>query len=180
MVRDGSTMWLTKLGVDLMNYDTRILHIKQWFKASVLTRFTPPNGVDPMIVAIDTIEAINANIPADADVNLMNHYLESIIKETTRQAKSRTLPVIEKFTQAAKGVSVRGSGVVLIDGPATRVDREYIITEGRVKRGDAICDSYLYGHKKETLLMTTSVTQEDLNNYLAPAAHMQYNQQEGE
>jgi len=163
-----------------MNYDTRILHIKQWFKASVLTRFTPPNGVDPMIVAIDTIEAINANIPADADVNLMNHYLESIIKETTRQAKSRTLPVIEKFTQAARGVSVRGSGVVLIDGPASRVDREYIITEGRVKRGDAICDSYLYGHKKETLLMTTSVTQEDLNNYLAPTAHVQYNQREGE
>ena len=180
MVSDGWMMWLTKHGVALMNYDQRIVHIKQWFKASVLTRFTPPNGVDPMIVAIDTIEAINANIPADADVNLVNHYLESIIKETTRQAKSRTLPVIEKFTQAAKGVSVRGSGVVLIDGPATRVDREYIITEGRVKRGESICDSYLSGHKRQTLLMTTSVEQKDLDNYLAPAARMQYNQQEGE
>jgi len=70
--------------------------------------------------------------------------------------------------------------VVLIDGPATRVDREYIITEGRVKRGESICDSYLSGHKRETLLMTTSVEQKDLDNYLAPAARMQYNQQEGE
>tara|TARA_R110002051_G_scaffold43141_2_gene87886 strand:+ start:17868 stop:18356 length:489 start_codon:yes stop_codon:yes gene_type:complete len=162
-----------------MNYDQRILHIKQWFKSSVLTRFTPPNGVDPLIVAVDTIEAINANIPADADSNLMNHYLESIIKETTRNAKSRTLPVIEKFTNAARGVSQRGSGVVLIDGPATRVDREYIITEGRVKRGESICDSYLSGHAKQTLLMTTSVTQKDLDKYLAPAALMQYNK-EGE
>lgn len=172
-------MWLTKHGVALMNYDQRILHIKQWFKSSVLTRFTPPNGVDPLIVAVDTIEAINANIPADADSNLMNHYLESIIKETTRNAKSRTLPVIEKFTNAARGVSQRGSGVVLIDGPATRVDREYIITEGRVKRGESICDSYLSGHARQTLLMTTSVTQEDLDKYLAPAARMQYNK-EGE
>jgi|TARA_R110000744_G_scaffold113517_1_gene212636 hypothetical protein len=160
-----------------MNYDQRILHIKQWFKSSVLTRFTPPNGVDPLIVAVDTIEAINANIPADADINLMNHYLDSIIKETTRQAKSRTLPVIEKFTLAARGVSVRGSGVVLIDGPATRVDREYIITEGRVKRGEAISDIYLSGHARQTLLMTTSVTKEDLDKYLAPAARMQYNRE---
>ena len=162
-----------------MNYDQRIAHIKQWFKSSVLTRFTPPNGVDPLIVAVDTIEAINAYIPADADSNLMNHYLESIIKETTRNAKSRTLPVIEKFTNAARGVSQRGSGVVLIDGPATRVDREYIVTEGRVKRGEVICDRYLSGHKRQTLLMTTSVTQEDLDKYLEPAARMQYNK-EGE
>jgi hypothetical protein len=173
-------MWLMKHGGTSMNYNQRITHIKQWFKSSVLTRFTPPNGVDPLIVAVDTIEAINANIPADADQRLVDHYLESIIKETTRNAKSRTLPVIEKFTTAAKGVSHRASDVLVIDGPATRVDREYIVTEGRVKRGEAICDSYLSGHKRQTLLMTTSVEQKDLDKYLAPAARMQYNQQEGE
>ena len=159
-----------------MNYDQRIARIKEWFKSEVLTRFTPPNGVDPKAAAMDVIECVNANIPNSVDQTQLDNFLASITKEIVRASRSRTIPMPKDFIQAAKNVSERrGDG----PGPAisTSDDLDPVkLTERRVARGDAIGDQWLRGSLRQQLLEQTSVTEKDLEpyeKYIASAAHKQ-------
>ena len=45
-----------------MTFDERMARVKAWMKSDVLTRFSPPRGVDPAIAAKDVAEAVNRSI----------------------------------------------------------------------------------------------------------------------
>lgn len=158
-----------------MNYDERIAHIKQWFKDDMLTRFTPPTGVDPKIVATDTIEAINSNLPAKLSSETLGNLLSSMTKEIARTARSRTLPIVKDFITAAHNASQ-----ALREGPQSLNSNPFHIDplkiqEARVKRREPIPEAYLYGSLRAQLLAQTTVTDAELDRYsVAPAAHTQY------
>jgi hypothetical protein len=159
-----------------MTYDQRIARIKEWFKSEVLTRFTPPNGVDPKAAAMDVIESVNANIPNSVDGAQLDNFLASITKEIVRASRSRTIPMPKDFIQAAKNISERRG-----DGPelptSTPDDLDPVkLTERRIRRGDAIGDQWLRGSLRLQLLEQTSITEKDLEPYekwLATTAHKQ-------
>ena len=157
-----------------MNYEQRIAVIKQWFKDDMLTRFTPPTGVDPKIAATDTIEAVNSNLPSNLSSETLGNLLSSMTKEIARTARSRTLPVVKDFITAA-----HGAAQALREGPQTANSNpfhldHFKINERRVKRREAIPEAYLYGTLREQFIANTSVTDEELDRYsVAPAAHMQ-------
>jgi hypothetical protein len=158
-----------------MNYDERIAHIKQWFKDDMLARFTPPTGVDPKIVATDTIEAINSNLPNKLSSETLGNLLSSMTKEIARTARSRTLPIVKDFITAAHNASQ-----ALREGPQSTNSNPFHIDplkrqEARIKRREPIPEAYLYGNLRAQLLAHTTVTEAELDRYsVASAAHTQY------
>lgn len=156
-----------------MTYDQRIAQIKEWFKQDMLTRFSPPSGVDPKIAATDTIEAINANLPSKLNPEQLGYILASITKDVARAARSRTLPVVRDFITAATNASQshRESHTEASQGFAA-LDT-FAIMERRVLNGEPLGDMWLRGSLRNQLIARTKVTDADLNKYVDPTAHMQ-------
>ena len=156
-----------------MNYDQRIAEIKEWFKADMLTRFTPPTGVDPKITATDAIEAINANLPSKLNPEQLRNILASITKDIARAARTRTLPVVREFITAANNASQshRESRTEASQGFAS-LDT-FKIMEARVKAREPLGDMWLRGSLRQQLIARTSVTDEELDRYVDTTAHTQ-------
>lgn len=156
-----------------MNYEQRIEVIKDWFKADMLTRFTPPNGVDPKVVATDTIEAVNANLPSKLHPEQLRNILASITKDIARAARTRSLPVVRDFITAAVNASQShreshteaSQGIAMLD--------TFKIMERRVKAREPLGDMWLRGSLRQQLIARTTVTDEELDRYVDTTAHTQ-------
>lgn len=157
-----------------MNYDQRINYLKNWFGSDILSRFNMPKDLDQKIIAMDTIEAINRNIPNGVDKERMGQIVASTTKELAQSATSRTLPSIKAFidaTQKASQSHGAGRGVP-ISGPLD----QFAITAKRVAVGGDICESYLREPRRSVLIKNYGVHEHDLepyDKYLAEAAHKQ-------
>lgn len=159
-----------------MDYDQRITHIKSWFKAEIARRFSMPKDLDPITAATDVVEAINSSLPANLTAEKMTSFLQSILKEVSRNARSRTLPIPKDFIDAAGKVAKARSG----DAGAPSNSASYLdtlkITEARVRAGEPVGDTWLRGTMRQRLLDNTALTENDLAPYdsaLACGAHMQ-------
>jgi hypothetical protein len=146
-----------------MNYDQRIAYIKQWFKDQILPRFNMPRDLDPRIVAMDVIEAVNNNIPSKTDEKRMGYFVALIAKEISRSARSRTLPPVKEFVDATRAAT-QGHGEARSE-PTSKFANPYLITEKRIRSGEEISDLYLRGTMREQLIAQTSITDKDLEPY---------------
>ena len=147
-----------------MNYDDRIAFLKEWFKADILTRFNMPKDLDPKVVAMDLIEAINRNIPNNINQELMSHLSASIAKEVAQSARSRTLPTVKDFLDAAKKAAK--SGVEPHTEPARTSMDPYALAAQRIRSGAPVSDTYLKGPSRKKLQELQGVTDLELEPYL--------------
>lgn len=155
-----------------MNYDQRMAVISNWFKADIIPRFNMPRDVDARISATDVMEAVNSNIPSPTTPERMGNLLASITKEVARSAKSRTLPTIKEFIDAAR-ISAQSHQTAShsANSDGWRID-PLEITVKRVRAGEAICQSWLSGIRRTELLK--HVSEDQLQKYdLYIAAHTQ-------
>ena len=155
-----------------MNYDQRMAIISNWFKADIVPRFNMPRDVDARISASDVMEAVNSNIPSPTTPERMGNLLASITKEVARSAKSRTLPTIKEFVDAAR-ISAQSHQTAShsANSDSWRID-PLEITVKRVRAGEAICQSWLSGIRRTELLK--HVSEDQLRKYdLYIAAHTQ-------
>ena len=155
-----------------MNYDQRMAIISNWFKADIVPRFNMPRDVDARISATDVMEAVNSNIPSPTTPERMGNLLASITKEVARSAKSRTLPTIKEFVEAAR-ISAQSVQTAShsANSDSWRID-PLEITVKRVREGQAICQSWLSGIRRTELLK--HVSEDQLQKYdLYIAAHTQ-------
>lgn len=155
-----------------MNYDQRMAIISNWFKADIVPRFNMPRDVDARISATDVMEAVNSNIPSLTTPERMGNLLASITKEVARSAKSRTLPTIKEFVDAAR-VSAQSHQTTShsANSDVWRIDPLQLAVK-RVRAREAICASWLSGARRIELLK--HVSEEDLRRYdLYIAAHTQ-------
>ena len=156
-----------------MDYSQRISHISNWFKSDIIIRFNMPRDVDAKVSAMDVIEAINANLPSPLSQEQIGNLLASITKEVSRSAKSRTLPTIKEFIDAARASSQSRQIATHSSSDSTswRID-PLKITVKRVRAGESLCESWLHGAKRKQLL--EHVTEDQLQKYdLYIAAHKQ-------
>ena len=155
-----------------MNYDQRMAIISNWFKADIVPRFNMPRDVDARISATDVMEAVNSNIPSPTTPERMGNLLASITKEVARSAKSRTLPTIKEFVEAARISAQSGQTAShSANSDSWRID-PLEITVKRVRAGEAICQSWLSGIRRTELLK--HVSEDQLQKYdLYIAAHTQ-------
>ena len=155
-----------------MNYDQRMAIISNWFKADIVPRFNMPRDVDPRISATDVMEAVNSNIPSPTTPERMGNLLASITKEVARSAKSRTLPTIKEFVDAARVSAQSGQTAShSANSDGWRID-PLEITVKRVRAGESICQSWLSGIRRTELLK--HVSEDQLRKYdLYIAAHTQ-------
>lgn len=155
-----------------MDYNQRISHISNWFKSDIIIRFNMPRDVDAKVSAMDVIEAINANLPSPLSAEQVGNLLASITKEVSRSAKSRTLPTIKEFIDAARASSQsRQTATHNADSTSWRIDPLQIAVK-RVRAGESLCESWLRGPKRKQLL--EHVTEDQLRKYdLYIAAHKQ-------
>lgn len=155
-----------------MDYSQRISHISNWFKSDIIIRFNMPRDVDAKVSAMDVIEAINANLPSPLSAEQIGNLLASITKEVSRSAKSRTLPTIKEFIDAARASSQsRQIATHSADSTSWRIDPLQIAVK-RVTAGESLCESWLHGAKRKQLL--EHVTEDQLQKYdLYIAAHKQ-------
>ena len=163
-----------------MNYEQRIAAIKAWFKSDITSRFNMPRDLEPIVVALDAVEAVNSRIFSTCNEQQLNQVVAIITKDLVQTAKSRTLPTVKEFADASSRASERVRAALGGDNSPPRVvapaDISMAITEARIKRGDPIASSYLRGIMREALLQSTSITADDLIPYeksLAMAARMQ-------
>lgn len=156
-----------------MNFEQREAAIKGWFKTEMATRFTLPKDINPVNVATDVIESVNANIPSGVSQPYFDHMLKEITKQVTRGARSRLLPVPKDFVDATRNASKSASEGGYSGASTVRDMDPYKITEKRVHRGEPIAEAFLHGRQRAALLERTSLTDADLDKYIAPDAHMQ-------
>lgn len=156
-----------------MNFEQREAAIKDWFKTEIATRFTLPKDINPVNVATDVIESVNANIPSGVSQSYFDHILKEITKKVTRSSRSRLLPVPKDFVDATRSASQSASEGGYSGAPTPRDMDPYKITEKRVQRGEPIAEAFLHGRQRAALLERTSLTDADLDKYIAPDAHMQ-------
>ena len=152
-----------------MDYDTRMMAVKQWLKDQILPRFTAPANVDRSIVAHDVAEAVNANIPRLDNIDVFRTYLNDIGKVVTQNAKSRTLPVPKDFIDACRIVTK--SKAIAIGTSTVGKMCPYAITEKRVRYKEAIGSTWLTELGLADLLANTNLTMEDMQPYIL--AHKQ-------
>lgn len=153
-----------------MNYEQRIAIVRQWFKNDIAPRFSMPKDVDPKIAANDTIEAVNNSIAAHhQDITPV---LNTTLKNISSIARSRTLPTIKDFREAASNAS-QSHGVALSAGISASLD-SYQLTAKKVRAGEPIGDQWLRHELRKQLLENTTLTEDDLKPYdLYIAAHTQ-------
>jgi len=153
-----------------MDYNQRISHISNWFKSDIIIRFNMPRDVDPKVSAMDVIEAINANLPSPLSAEQIGNLLASITKEVSRSAKSRTLPTIKEFIDAARtSTQGRQTASYSADSTSWRIDPLQIAIK-RVRAGESICESWLREPRRTEILK--HVTKDQLRKYdLYIAAH---------
>jgi len=155
-----------------LNYDQRISLLKDWFAKDILTRFNMPRDLDPKIVAMDIIEAVNRNIPNQVDQQRMHHIVASTAKEVVQSATTRTVPSVKEFTNAIRKVSQ--SHGERHTGPSKFVLDSYHLAATRIRSGDAVSDMFLSGVHREKLINDFGITDADLEPYdLAMTAHTQ-------
>ena len=156
----------------LMDYNQRISHISNWFKSDIIIRFNMPRDVDAKVSAMDVIEAINANLPSPLSAEQIGNLLASITKEVSRSAKSRTLPTIKEFIDAARASTQgRQTASYSADSTSWRIDPLQIAIK-RVRAGESLCESWLREPRRAEILK--HVTEQQLRKYdLYIAAHKQ-------
>ena len=157
-----------------MNYDQRMLFLKQWFKSDIVSRFNMPRDLDPTIVAMDVIEAINRNLPSPINRERMSHLVAITAKEVTQSAKTRTLPSVKEFTDGLR-MSMR------VDGSRATAPTQYLadphsINAKRIAQEQPVPDMYLRDPHKAKLIKEHGLTERNFEPYqghLANAAHKQ-------
>jgi hypothetical protein len=158
--------------VGSLNYDQRISLLKDWFAKDILTRFNMPRDLDPKIVAMDIIEAVNRNIPNQVDQQRMQHLVASTAKEVVQSATTRTVPSVKEFTTAIRKVSQshgeRHTGAVGVSFDL------YHLAAKRIRSGEAVSDMFLRGVHRQKLIDDFGITEAELDPYdLALAAYTQ-------
>lgn len=155
-----------------MNYDQRMAIISNWFKSDIIPRFNMPRDVDPKVSATDVMEAVNANISSHATAERIGDLLASITREIARSAKSRTLPTVKEFVDAARALTQsHKTATHSADYSPNRIDPLQVAIK-RVRSGSPLCESWLKGSRRMELLR--HVSEDDLRKYdLYMAAHKQ-------
>ncbi len=146
-----------------MNYDQRISYLKNWLGTDILSRFNMPRDLDQKIIAMDTIEAVNRNLPSPINKERMGQLVALITKELTQSAQTRTLPNVKAFIEATR-FATRGTAAETALTPSVGRDT-YKINEARIRAGEAIPDTFLRGTMREQLIARTSITDADLAPY---------------
>lgn len=154
-----------------MNYDQRILFLKEWFKSDIITRFNMPRDLDPKIIATDIIEAVNRNIPNQITKERMGSIVALIAKDVTQSARTRTLPSVKEFIDAARNVQ-QSAGERRSVGSNDFLD-PLRINADRVRSGESVSNYYIIGRGRQRLL-DYGLTEADFEKYdVAIAAHTQ-------
>lgn len=157
-----------------MNYDERIAFLKEWFKSDIAKRFNMPRDLDPTVVAMDIIEAVNRNIPSKVTKERMASLTNPIAKEVTQAAKTRTVPSVKEFVQAMSATSKRAEEPRTEEG-GPQLD-PYLVNAKRILKGAPVASIYLEGKHRRKLKEEYNITGEDLYPYdqwLANTAHKQ-------
>lgn len=157
-----------------MNYDQRINFLKEWFKTDILSRFNMPRDLDPKVVALDVIEAVNRNISSGKNHSQMSDLVASITKGVTQSARSRTLPPVKEFIDATRDSS--GSDGAPASVASSYSWDPYAMNAARIRQGAAVADIYLHEPHRKKLIEEHGITEKDLEPYnihIAQAAHKQ-------
>ena len=157
-----------------MNYDERISFLKEWFKSDIARRFNMPRDLEPTVVAMDIIEAINRNLPSKITKERMSSLVAPIAKEVTQSAKTRTVPSVKEFMDAMSRVS-KSHAEPRTDTSDTLPD-SYQLNADRIRSGVPVAEMYLRGKHRKKLIEEHNITEEDLHPYdewVANTAHTQ-------
>ena len=157
-----------------MNYDERMQFLKDWFKSDIVSRFNMPRDLDPTIVAMDVIEAINRNISDGITRERLSSLVALTAKEVTQSARGRTLPSVRDFLEAMKNTSQ--SHGARTSEPSSSMFNMYAISAERIRQGNAVSDMYLRDPHRKKLIEEYSLTEKDFEPYdkwFATTAHKQ-------
>lgn len=157
-----------------MNYDQRISFLKQWFKDDIVSRFNMPRDLDPTVVAMDVIDAINRNIPDGITQERLSSLVAPIAKEVTQSARTRTLPSVKEFLEAMR--NTRQSHGEPRSGPSHLSVDTYQLNADRIRQQNAVSEMYLRDPHRKKLIEEYNLTEKDFEPYdkwFATTAHKQ-------
>ena len=149
-----------------MTFEQRVRVIKAWIKRDILTRFNPPNGLDPVIAIEDVVKAVNGKLPSNLEPHVFNLGLERITADILGKSKTRSLPAASIFQQSALTVAQslyepRTEAVGQSDTPTYMT-----VAAARIRAGNPVGEFYIHGNGAEELIGLGLVTREDITHYL--------------
>lgn len=148
-----------------MNYEERIAVIRTWMKREILTRFTPPTGLDPSIAIDDVVKGVNQNIRSKINPDDMDKLLDKLKDEVLSKSKTRSLPTPAIFQQAAATVAQK-----LHEAPTGQPQESgtpaYLTSAARrIRAGEPVAEFYVTGNGAEELLDLGLITRANLSGY---------------
>tara|TARA_R110000765_G_scaffold104478_1_gene194297 strand:- start:215 stop:901 length:687 start_codon:yes stop_codon:yes gene_type:complete len=150
-----------------LNYSTRTQIIGKWLQG-VLKRYTPPQGMtnDTLLQEMKFIvQDINGVTPAHVNEGLLELFLERTDRQVRAVHGARNWPSVKVFVNAAKTAGDETNRAIADSTTDKWILNPLAVVAKKVAAKEHVSVDYLYGRLSQSLLHTTSVTEEDLDEY---------------
>tara|TARA_R100001369_G_scaffold57194_1_gene84042 strand:+ start:95 stop:781 length:687 start_codon:yes stop_codon:yes gene_type:complete len=150
-----------------LDYSTRTQIIGKWLQ-SVLKRYTPPTGMTNEVLLEEMkfiVKDINTVTPTHVNDGLLQLFLERTDRQVRAIHGARNWPSVKVFVNAAKIAGDETNRAISKDSPAVWDFNPLEAVAKRVHSNQDVSVDYLYGRLSQGLINTTTVTEEQLDEY---------------
>jgi len=150
-----------------LDYSTRTQTIGKWLQG-VLKRYTPPQGMTNETLLQEMkfiVQDINGVTPSHVNDGLLQLFLERTDRQVRAIHGARNWPSVKVFVNAAK-IASDETNRAIADSNTDKWDFNPLQSIAKkITAKESISVDYLYGRLSQGLLHTTTVTEEELDDY---------------
>ena len=150
-----------------LDYNYRTQAIGKWLQAT-LKRYTPPQGMTNETLLQEMkfiVQDVNGIMPNHVNDGLIDLFLERTDRQVRAIHGARNWPSVKVFVTAAKSAADETNRAVATEGKSEWDFNPFTAIEKRIKAKDYVPVDYLYGRLSHGLVHTTTVTDDELDEY---------------
>lgn len=150
-----------------LDYSYRTQAIGKWLQV-MLKRYTPPQGMTNETLLEEMkfiVQDINAVMPTHVNEGIIGLFLERTDRQVRAIHGARNWPSVKVFVTAAKSAADETNRAVATESKSEWDFNPFTAIEKRIKAKDYVPVDYLYGRLSHGLVHTTTVTDDELDEY---------------
>tara|TARA_R110001606_G_scaffold395594_1_gene568150 strand:- start:740 stop:1237 length:498 start_codon:yes stop_codon:yes gene_type:complete len=149
-----------------MKYEDRKRVISSWL-FNLLKRYEAPSHLDEAAAREEMVlmvEDINSEVPNISENGLKDH-LERVARFVRKNQTSRRWPTISIFVKGVRENSKNFDASDAIRSEGASWNDPMLINAKRIKRGEAVDDTYLLGSRRDELVRLGYINLSDIEPY---------------
>lgn len=150
-----------------LDYSYRTQAIGKWLQV-MLKRYTPPQGMTNETLLEEMkfiVQDINAVMPTHVNEGVIGLFLERTDRQVRAIHGARNWPSVKTFILAAKSAASETDRAVAGDTKGVWDLNPFTVMEKKIKAKESVSVDYLYGRLSHGLVNTTTITDEELDEY---------------